>query len=531
MKYDWKEISSQIDQGVGGEANIKKVYHCATRFRVVVEDVNLVNKEQLEKIQLAKGVNIANGEVQIIFGAGLVNKVFEQYQKVHNVSLAQETKTKTFKWDKGVSFKDNLFLNTRSAVRAFAEIFIPLIPIFIAGGISLALNSFLGALGSNNYSVKGLMKFFDIIGGGILGSLPVFVGYTAMKKFGGNPFYGLAIGAIMVAPSLMNSWSQSSYALANLGEKVSPKDLDVQNIAYTLFPKEWGFFNFSLIGYQAQVIPVLMIVYLGYWIEKLVTRFSHESFAILSVPLATVIGAIFFGFWILGPIGRSISDGFGWLFSKIWHYTNFPFFGLGGAVIAFIYPFLVITGLHQGLLPIETILIAKTTADGAAMTWITPIATVSNIAQGMVGFGLLIVMLTYKSDKQVSKVVSSSVSANLGITEPALFGVNLPLKYPILCGAIASAFGGFWLGMSQTYANSLGSASWIGNALQFNWKITEGELAYYSKLPYNFVIHATMSNGVKMVIGNLITSIVAIVSTVIWTKTLGKKEFQKWIAQ
>ncbi|TNK94333.1 hypothetical protein C4M95_04930, partial [Mycoplasmopsis pullorum] len=82
-----------------------------------------------------------------------------------------------------------------------------------------------------------------------------------------------------------------------------------------------------------------------------------------------------------------------------------------------------------------------------------------------------------------------------------------------------------------TYANSLGSASWIGNALQFNWKITEGELAYYSKLPYNFVIHATMSNGVKMVIGNLITSIVAIVSTVIWTKTLGKKEFQKWIAQ
>ncbi|TNK94014.1 hypothetical protein C4M98_04620, partial [Mycoplasmopsis pullorum] len=150
MKYDWKEISSQIDQGVGGEANIKKVYHCATRFRVVVEDVNLVNKEQLEKIQLAKGVNIANGEVQIIFGAGLVNKVFEQYQKVHNVSLAQETKTKTFKWDKGVSFKDNLFLNTRSAVRAFAEIFIPLIPIFIAGGISLALNSFLGALGSNN---------------------------------------------------------------------------------------------------------------------------------------------------------------------------------------------------------------------------------------------------------------------------------------------------------------------------------------------------------------------------------------------
>ncbi|QIW62424.1 PTS transporter subunit EIIC [Mycoplasmopsis gallinacea] len=546
MTYDWNKIVETIDNGVGGESNISKVYHCATRFRVVVKDVNLVQKEELEKIDIAKGVNVANGEVQIIFGAGLVNKVFEKYQASHkngaNASASNEEMSKTFKWNPNSSFKDNLFLNVRAAIRAFAEIFIPLIPIFIAGGISLALESFIGAFipsnaGSSYRTALALKAFFSLIGGGILGSLPAFVGYTAMKKYGGTPLLGLAIGIIMVAPSLMNSWSQSDFVTINFGAEVpvDAKTLKEKNVAYTLFPESWGFFNFSLIGYQAQVVPVLMIVYLGYWLEKLAKRFSHESVAILTIPLVTVIGSVFFGFWLIGPIGRYLSDAIGWLFKNMWTYTNFPFFGLGGALIAFVYPFLVITGLHQGFLPIEALLVTETTKQfGHGFTWITPIATVSNIAQGMVGFGILIAILMLKKDKQVSKVSSSAISANLGITEPALFGVNLPLKYPLLIGAIASAVGGFWLGMSQTYATSQGSASWLGNILQFSWKDGEAEKLFYAKLdkdlPWNYVIHTSMTNGVKMLIGNLITSVVAVSATVMWSLTKGKKELLKWAA-
>ncbi|VEU70238.1 PTS transporter subunit EIIC [Mycoplasmopsis glycophila] len=531
MNYDWNKISSEINKGLGGKSNIEKVYHCATRFRAVVKNVELVDKKELESIELAKGVNIANGEVQIIFGAGLVNKVFEKYEASQDDSssvVKSEQKNKTFKWQKDASFKDNLFLNIRSGIRAFAEIFIPLIPLFIAGGIALALTSFIGAFGSKNSSVLGMQKFFDIIGGAILGSLPAFVGYTAMKKFGGNPFYGLAIGIIMIAPSLMNSWSQSSYELFNLNDPAAANA--TTTVAYTLFPKSWGFFSFPLIGYQAQVVPVLMIVYLGYWLERLMTKISHETIAILSVPLVTVFVTIFLGFWIIGPIGRAISEYIGLAFEKIWTYTNFPFFGIGGALIAFVYPFLVITGLHQGFLPIEATLVTTTAKDfGQGFTWITPIATVSNIAQGMVGIGILIALLVIKKDKQISKVTSSAISANLGITEPALFGVNLPLKYPLIIGAIASAVGGYWLGMSQTYATSQGSASWIGNILQFSWKNGDAEAKFYTaKLNFNYVIHNAMSNGVKMLIGNLITSVVAIGATLGWALTKGKKELVKW---
>ncbi|QZE12394.1 PTS transporter subunit EIIC [Mycoplasma sp. Ms02] len=532
MKYDWKKITKDITKGLGGEDNIEKVYHCATRLRSVVKDTNLVDKELLASIELAKGVNLNQKEVQIIFGAGTVNKVYEHYVKNEQSvqTSAHEEKTKTFSWNATESFKSNLFRNTRNLVRGFAEIFIPLIPLFIVGGIALALNSFVESFKSENTTIKGLEFILSMIGGAILGSLPAFVGYTAMKKFGGNPMLGLAVGIIMVSPSLLNSWEQKSFQVFIVGDGTElPKGIAK---AYSLFPVTWGFFKFELIGYQAQVVPVLMIVYLAYWIERLMKKISHESIAILSIPLATVFGSVFLGFWILGPIGREISNLLASAFSGLWTYTNFPFFGLGGLIIGFVYPFLVVTGLHQGLLPIEATLVTSTSSKfGIGMTWITPIATVSNIAQGMTGLGIIIVLLMNKQSKQMSKVVSATVSANLGITEPTLFGVNLPLRYPLIIGAIASAAGGYWLGMSQAYATSNGSASWLGNVLQFSWKVTEDQKAYYAEnLKFNYVFHDTMSNGVKMVIGNLITSVVAVIGTVIWSKTKGKEVLAKWAA-
>ncbi|WP_426461542.1 PTS transporter subunit EIIC [Mycoplasma hafezii] len=536
MKYDWAKITKTIEKGLGGKDNITKVYHCATRLRAVVKNPDVVDQKLLGSIDIAKGVNLNNNEIQIIFGAGLVNKVYENYQKEINPGqMEKEVKEKVFRWNKSESFKNNLFRITRNAIRAFAEIFIPLIPLFIVGGISLALKSFIQAFGSENVTVKNVEFFFDMIGGAILGSLPVLIGYTSMKKFGGNPFYGLAIGIIMVAPSLMNSWSLGDFKLVYLNS-VDPKDVVLepgQSIAWTLFPVEWGFFNFPLIGYQAQVFPVLMIVYLGYWIERLMKRISPQAIAILSVPLVTVFLTVFLGFWILGPIGREISNLLGKAFNGLWTYTNFPFFGLGGALIGFAYPFLVVTGLHQGLLPVETVIIAETTKNfHQGYTWITPLATAANVAQGMVGFGLIIMMLIRKHNEQASKVASSAVTANFGITEPALFGVNIPLKYPFICAAIASGVAGYWLGMSQTYATAMGSSSWIGNAIQFSWTISENDLHFYeANTKYNFVINASMSNGVKMLIGNAIASVLAITLTVLWTKFKANKQFVDWCLQ
>lgn len=532
--FDWQELSTEIADGFGGVENIDKHYHCATRLRVIAKDKSKVSLDKLKAIALAKGVNLSGDEFQIIFGAGVVNKVFENFNKAFFAKKedVKEEKIKTPLWDKKISWYSNLFIILRRAIRAFAEIFVPLIPIFIAGGLSLALTSFFNTINKegNNQVLKNLSFFFEMIGGAILGSLPAFVGYTAMKKYGGTPILGLAIGVIMVFPGLINGWSSGNdFKSVAIGAQINTAEIG-KTLTYSLFPDAPAFFRFDLIGYQAQVFPVLLIVALAYWIERFLKRWTPEALAIIVVPFLTVIGSVFFGFLFVGPTGRYVGIWIGKAINGLYTYTNFKYFGLGGLIIGFIYPFMVVTGLHQGVLPIEALLITQTKADfGHSFTWITPIATVSNISQGMVGLAMIILMFK-KSSIGISKAASGALSANLGITEPILFGVTLPTRFGLLAAALASALGSFWLGMTHTVANSQGSASWLGIAVQFDY-IVNDNYAHYLNSTGGQDLLPTLAPIAKIAIGAAISTIFSFVFTILLGKTIFKKQLQEFIDQ
>lgn len=488
----FKDTVYQLVEALGGIDNIKSAEHCATRFRVYVNDDNKVNKELLLKVDKSKGYSKQGDQWQIIFGAGIVNRVFDKYNQLYNnQNLAKGTeislKNNKWKWDYNYSFKINLFSMFRTGVRGFASIFIPLIPLFVAGGLSLAINSLIVAKGIGkdaggnfiNSSADIASQIFNTIGGAILGSLPVFIGFLASKKWGGNPWLGAALGLIIITPNFISTWSQGSANIHYyvLGSMTPPKDsLDTWiPILWDNGVRAFGFpvFGIPLMGYQAQIIPILLIIAILVQIEKLMRKISPESIAIISVPLVSIVLASVLGFAIIGPIGYVISLAIAEALKGIFIYTNFPGFGLGGAILGAVYAPIVITGLHQGFLPIEATLISQ-----FGESYITPIASVSNVAQGMACLAGSIFIVNKKIK---GTAYSGALSANLGITEPAMFGVNINLRHLFLAAMIGSAFGGYYIGMTQNVANSLGSASWLG-LIQFDVTRTDNLNRWYESV-------------------------------------------------
>lgn len=511
----FKQTVEQMVDALGGQANIKEAFHCATRFRVIVNDDAKVNKQKLENVEKSKGFSKEGQQWQIIFGAGVVNKVYDKYlsiYKIGNQNNSSSEKKEKLHWNPNYSIKTNIFIFLRQGIRSFADIFIPLIPVFIAGGLSLALNSLIcvEGIGKNsageflNPAAQISSKLFDTIGGAILGSLPVFIGYTAAKKWGGSGWMGACLGLILIAPGLINSYTLGGAEIrwySFINEKVldseelaalypiadypdlwkdnvfQAKDVAQIPVLWTgsprIFDVKYPIFGIPLMGYQAQVIPTLMVIILAVQIEKFMKKISHESIAIISVPLVTVVVSTILAFVVIGPIGYMLSLAIAEGLKAIFIYTNFPGFGLGGAILGAVYAPIVVTGLHQGFLPIEAQLLAS-----GGESWITPIACVSNVSQA---FACLAAAIYLKNKSKKSTAYSGALSANLGITEPALFGININVRHFFIAGIIGSAVGGYWLGMTQTTANSLGSASWIG-LIQFDVSMTENLQAWYDKV-------------------------------------------------
>lgn len=466
----FKETVEQLVDALGGILNITSAFHCATRFRVIVKDDSKVNKNKLSNVNKAKGFSKEGEQWQIIFGTGLVNKVFDKYQSMFNVSqpTLESSKKEKVKWNHNYSAKTNIFLISRSGIRGFAEIFIPLIPLFIVGGMSLAINTLIttegvGKFNNNLTHVAAIFsKLFDVVGSTVMGSLPVFIGYTSAKKWGGNPWFGAAMGLILIAPSLAGVGDIKSNTIWYPLWESPPAGVSAIPVLWNNGITVWNYplFSIPLVGYQSQIIPVLLVVALMVQLEKGLKKVTHESIAIIVVPLGTIIPTTIIAFAIIGPIGYVLSLAIAQGLRAIFVYSNFPGFGLGGAILGAIYAPIVITGLHQGFPPIEQQLLAQ-----YHESWVTPIACVSNISQA---FACLTGAMFIKDDKLKGTAYSGALSANLGITEPAMFGVNINVRHYFLGAIIGSACGGYWLGMTQTTANSLGSASWIG-LIQFDF--------------------------------------------------------------
>lgn len=434
---NFPKIAEQVIEKLGGKNNIATAAHCATRLRIVLNDESKVDKEGIEAIEGVKGQFSVAGQYQIIFGSGTVNKVHEQLTK--QLGIGDVSKAEVAEAALG---QQNLL---QRIVKGLADIFVPIIPAIVAGGLLMGLYSMLTSIGFfwDNHSVvtkypeiSDLVDFINTIANAPFVFLPVLLGFSATRKFGGNPFLGAALGMLLVHPSLSDGWN---YA----------KTLMEGNIKY------WNVFGLEIekVGYQGTVIPTIISAWVLATLEKNFRKFIPSYLDNLITSMFSLFIAGFLAFTVIGPFGREagslISAGLTWL------YDTLGFFG--GAIFGTLYAPIVITGMHQTFIAVETQLLAEITQTGG--TFIFPIAAMSNIAQGAACLG---VALALKDAKIRGLAVPSGISALLGITEPAMFGVNLRYRQAFIAAMIGSGLASAFIAFFNVKAIALGAAGFLG---------------------------------------------------------------------
>ncbi len=453
---DYAKIASQVIENVGGKQNIKSVQHCATRLRLQLKNNDLRNEEAVSDIEGVKGVFLTQSQFQIIFGSGLVNLVCDEVQK--QLGIAVDTSADDEKEEK----KGNAL---QRLVKLLSDIFVPIIPAIVAGGLLMGLNNILTAAMFHGKSVidlypqwKGLATAINLFASAPFTFLPVLIGFSATKKFGGNPYLGAAMGMIMVHPDLLSAYS---IGIAQ--------------------PPVWNIFGFKIaaIGYQGTVLPVLAVAFILATIEKKLHKVTPTWLDNLTTPLISIMVTSFLTFIFVGPVlreaGNLLADGITWVYNTLGF--------VGGGLFGLAYAPICLTGMHHSFIAIETQLIAAKVTTGGSFIFTT--ASMNNVAQGA---AVLAVLFLTKNEKMKSICSASGVSALLGITEPAMFGVTLKLKYPFYAAIIGSAVGNAYCAATGVLAQALGAAG------------LPGFLSMLPKDYLNFVIGLILSMAVSAVL-------------------------------
>lgn len=432
MKYE-QDIRAIIE-GVGGASNIVSVVHCATRLRMVLKNPALADEKSLDKIDLVKGTFNTKGQFQIIIGAGTVNVVCAEMQEILGLSNSSQAAAAEDQQPKNLVMR---------FVKILSDIFVPIIPAIVAGGLLMGLYNVLTApfyadhtsLLQRYPGIDGIAGMINSFANAPFIFLPVLIAFSASRIFGGNPFLGAAMGMIMVHPDLLNAYVFGS--------------TPANQVPY------WDIFGFHIdkVGYQGTVLPVLAVSYILAKIENFLRSITPSWLDNLSTPLIAIIVTSALTFIIVGPVLRDAGDllaaGLSWLYNSLGF--------VGGAIFGGIYAPIVITGLHQSFVAIETQLIAAKDVTGGTFIFVT--AAASNVAQGA---ATLAVLLTSRNTKVKSLCTSAGISALLGITEPAMFGVNIKLKYPFIGALCGAALGSAYMAFSKTLAVALGAAGLVG---------------------------------------------------------------------
>ena len=421
---DYKSVARQVLECVGGKDNIVSAAHCATRLRMVIADNNRCSKEKLEQIEGVKGVFEASGQLQVIFGTGVVNKVFQEFAPLAGIDV-ESTKDDV---KKAAVSKQNIFFR---AIKSLGDIFVPIIPAIVASGLLMGLleglcNVFPAMAGSSTYTIIHLFSNAAFV------FLPILIAISAAKTFGGNIFLGAVIGMIMIHSDLMNAWSVAGAT-----------DIPTASVWF-------GLYDIKLVGYQGHVIPVVIAVWLMSTIEKKLHKIVPEIIDLFVTPLVTVLVTGYVTITIIGPvfvvIENGVLDGAKWL-------ITLPF-GIGAAIAGAAYAPTVVAGVHHMYNALEAGLLS---AEGVN-TWM-PIATAANVAQGAAALAL---SLKTKNQKTRSVALPASLSAFLGITEPAIFGVNLRYVKPFIAGCIGGAAGALVAGIMHVGASAYGITGIFG---------------------------------------------------------------------
>ncbi|WP_174721993.1 sucrose-specific PTS transporter subunit IIBC [Actinomyces qiguomingii] len=438
---DHARVARDVLTYVGGADNISAAAHCATRLRLVLNDMDKVDQKALDKDPDLKGTFVAGGMFQIIVGPGDVDIVFDEMVKTGGVKEVSKDEAKQEAAKSG-----NI---VSRFIKMIADIFVPILPALIAGGLMMAINNVLtaGFFEAADGSTYGLTDRYpwladyagliNLVSSAAFAFLPVLVGFSAAKRFGGNVYLGAAMGAAMVSTELTSAYN-------------------IQQATEEGLIESWSLFglNVDKIGYQAMVIPVLCVA----WILSVIEKWLHKRLSgtadFLLTPLITLLLTGFLTFVVVGPLARELSDGITaglqWLYN-----TAGP---IGGFLFGLVYSPIVVTGLHQSFPAVELPLIADMQSGGAG-SFIFPIASMANVAQGAVA---LAVFVLTKDAKMKGLAGAGGASAVFGITEPAIFGVNLRLRWPFFIGIGAAAVGGALVSLLNIHSQALGAAGFVG---------------------------------------------------------------------
>ena len=425
----YQEDAKELLAAVGGKENIAAVSHCVTRMRFVLNDPAKADVPRIEKIKSAKGTFTQAGQFQVIIG-NTVSDFYNDFVAVSGIEGVSKEAVKS-------AAKQNQN-RLQKIMTALAEIFAPLIPAIITGGLILGFRNCIDSLYLFEDGTKtlcdisqfwsGVDSFLWLIGEAVFHMLPVGICWSVTKKMGTTQILGIILGLTLVSGQLLNAYSVATTAAADI-------------------PKwDFGFVQVNMIGYQAQVIPAVLAAFTLVYLEKFFRKICPSVVSMIVVPFCSLVLAVMAAHFVLGPIGWAIGSA---ISSMVYAGISGSFRVVFGAIFGFVYAPLVITGLHHMSNAIDLQLIADF---GGTMLW--PMIALSNIAQGSAVLGVIYLQRKNADAQEVN--VPACISCYLGVTEPAIFGVNLKLNFPFLCGMIGSAIAGIVCTATSTTANAIG---------------------------------------------------------------------------
>ncbi|MFC1233650.1 sucrose-specific PTS transporter subunit IIBC [Vibrio sp. F74] len=464
---NYPKIAKELLTLLGGKENIEALAHCATRLRLALKDESIIDEDTIDSLDGVKGQFKIAGQYQIIFGSGVVNQVHAELAKLTGMSEMSTREVAS-----AGAQKQNIL---QQAIKGLSDIFVPIIPAIVAGGLLMGIFNLLTATGLfiEGQSIidvypglADLANMINTFANAPFVYLPVLLAFSASSKFGGNPFLGAALGMLMVHPDLLNGWGFGGASVSGT--------IPVWNILG---------FEIQKVGYQGSVLPVLVSAFILAKVEMGLRKIIPSVLDNLLTPMLAIFITGFLTFTIVGPFTRDIGfllgDGLNWLYDS----AGF----VGGAVMGLIYAPFVITGMHHSFIAIETQLLADIAITGG--TFIFPIAAMSNISQGAAA---LAVGFSTKDIKTKGIAIPSGITALLGITEPAMFGVNLKLRYPFIAAITGAAISSAFITLFNVKAAALGAAGLPGII-----SIRPGDLSYYI---IGMIIAFVISFGLTLVL-------------------------------
>ena len=450
---DYKKAASEVLQNIGGKDNIVSAAHCATRLRLVIADNGKVNKKELENATGVQGVFEAQGQLQIIFGTGTVNKVYDEFIALSGAAAVSKDEAKAQGAAKGNWFQ--------RAIKTLGDIFVPIIPAIVASGFLMGIMESLNFMVNNGFiemnTSSSIYMFAQLFSNVAYTFLPILIAFSAAKVFGGNPFLGAVIGMIMLHPDLQNAWTVATEGVHTYQEVF------------------FGLYQVPLVGYQGHVIPVIIAVWVMCFLEKRLHKIVPAMFDLFVTPLVSVFVTGYLTLAVIGPVFTTVEnfviDGVQWLIA-------IPF-GIGSFIMGGLYATTVVSGIHHMYTIID---LGQISAYG--MTFWLPLASAANVAQG--GAALAVALKT-RNKKLKSMALPASLSAFMGITEPAIFGVNLRFFRPFIAGSIGGACGALYASIVGLGATGTGVTGIFGILLHLHH-------------PIQYIITIAIATGVAFVI-------------------------------